>query len=111
MMEEACSLAPALIGDAQLAVAHPRCQPLDGASCGRQPAARGSDLLAGDAAHRHPPTNGLGTTTSIQDSFNLAWKLALVLRGLAAPRLLDSYEAERLPVARRSCTAPDAVLV
>lgn len=60
----------------------------------------GRVFLAGDAAHRHPPTNGLGTNTSIQDSFNLAWKLALVLRGQAADSLLDSYEAERLPVAR-----------
>lgn len=60
----------------------------------------GRVFLAGDAAHRHPPTNGLGTNTSVQDSYNLAWKLAMVLRGKAGPGLLDSYNEERLPVAR-----------
>lgn len=62
---------------------------------------RGRVFLAGDAAHRHPPANGLGTNTSIQDSFNLAWKLAAVLRGDAGEELLDSYDAERQPVARQ----------
>jgi 2,4-dichlorophenol 6-monooxygenase len=59
---------------------------------------RGRVFLAGDAAHRHPPANGLGTNTSIQDAYNLAWKLALVLSGHAGPTLLDSYHAERQPV-------------
>jgi 2,4-dichlorophenol 6-monooxygenase len=62
---------------------------------------QGRVFLAGDAAHRHPPANGLGTNTSIQDAFNLAWKLALVLRGQAGPGLLESYHAERLPVAQQ----------
>lgn len=62
---------------------------------------RGRAFLVGDAAHRHPPANGLGTNTSIQDSFNLAWKLAYVLRGQAGPALLDSYHAERQPVGRQ----------
>ncbi|MFS8105090.1 FAD-dependent monooxygenase [Lentzea alba] len=62
---------------------------------------RGRVFLAGDAAHRHPPANGLGTNTSIQDSYNLAWKLAFVLRGQAGPELLDSYDAERRPVGRQ----------
>jgi len=52
----------------------------------------------GDACHRHPPSNGLGSNTSIQDAYNLAWKLALVLQGKADPALLDSYDAERAPV-------------
>ncbi len=52
----------------------------------------------GDACHRHPPTNGLGSNTSIQDAFNLSWKLALVLQGHADASLLDSYNAERAPV-------------
>lgn len=52
----------------------------------------------GDAVHRHPPMNGLGTNTSMQDGFNLAWKIAYVLRGDAGPGLLDSYEAERMPI-------------
>jgi 2,4-dichlorophenol 6-monooxygenase len=58
-------------------------------------------FLAGDAAHRHPPANGLGSNTSIQDSYNLAWKLALVTSGQASARLLDSYNAERQPVGRQ----------
>jgi 2,4-dichlorophenol 6-monooxygenase len=62
---------------------------------------KGRVFCAGDAVHRHPPSNGLGSNTSIQDSYNLAWKLALVLRGQAAPSLLDTYSAERAPVAER----------
>ena len=61
----------------------------------------GRVFCAGDAIHRHPPTNGLGSNTSIQDSYNLAWKLALVLRGTAGPGLLDTYDAERAPVAKQ----------
>ncbi|MEU0265116.1 FAD-dependent monooxygenase [Nocardioides sp. NPDC006303] len=59
---------------------------------------RGRVFLAGDAAHRHPPVGGLGANTSIQDSWNLAWKLALVLSGRAGDELLDSYHDERQPV-------------
>jgi len=62
---------------------------------------RGRVFIAGDAAHRHPPANGLGTNTSIQDAFNLAWKLAHVLEGHAGDALLDTYSAERQPVARQ----------
>jgi 2,4-dichlorophenol 6-monooxygenase len=61
----------------------------------------GRVFCAGDAVHRHPPSNGLGSNTSIQDSYNLAWKLAMVLRGEADPALLDSYTAERAPVGRQ----------
>jgi len=60
----------------------------------------GRVLCAGDAVHRHPPMNGLGGNTCIQDAFNLAWKLAAVLRWGAGAGLLDSYEAERLPVGK-----------
>ncbi|MDR3453056.1 MAG: FAD-dependent monooxygenase [Rhodoferax sp.] len=59
----------------------------------------GRVLLAGDAAHRHPPTTGLGLNSAIQDAHNLAWKLAAVIKGQAHDSLLDSYEAERRPVA------------
>jgi 2,4-dichlorophenol 6-monooxygenase len=51
--------------------------------------------------HRHPPSNGLGSNTSIQDSYNLAWKLAMVIRGQAGPALLDTYTAERAPVGKQ----------
>lgn len=59
---------------------------------------QGRVFIAGDAAHIHPPTGGQGMNTGIQDTYNLAWKLALVLRGVAPESLLDSYEAERRPV-------------
>jgi len=58
----------------------------------------GRVFIAGDAAHIHPPTGGQGLNTSVQDSYNLAWKLAAVLNG-APESLLDTYEAERRPVA------------
>jgi 2,4-dichlorophenol 6-monooxygenase len=59
----------------------------------------GRVFLAGDAAHRHPPTTGLGLNSGVQDVHNLAWKLAAVLAGRAGDALLDSYESERRPVA------------
>jgi 2,4-dichlorophenol 6-monooxygenase len=59
---------------------------------------QGRIFLAGDAAHRHPPSNGLGSNTSIQDPYNLVWKLALVLAGKADEQLLDTYDDERRPV-------------
>ncbi|MFC0430899.1 FAD-dependent oxidoreductase [Kutzneria buriramensis] len=59
---------------------------------------RGRVFLAGDAAHVHTPAGAQGLNTGIQDAYNLGWKLAQVLAG-ADPRLLDSYEAERLPIA------------
>jgi hypothetical protein len=62
----------------------------------------GSALLAGDAAHRFPPTGGLGLNSGLQDAHNLAWKLAAVVAGEAADSLLDTYERERQPVARRN---------
>ncbi len=58
----------------------------------------GRAFLAGDAAHTHPPTGGQGLNTSVQDSYNLGWKLAAVLSG-APDALLDSYEQERRPIA------------
>ncbi len=65
---------------------------------------KGRVFVMGDAAHRHPPSNGLGSNTSIQDAFNLAWKLAAVVKGQATPKLLDSYTAERAPVAKQIVT-------
>ncbi|SHF80314.1 FAD-dependent monooxygenase [Streptoalloteichus hindustanus] len=60
----------------------------------------GRVFLAGDAAHVHSPFGAFGMNTGIQDAYNLGWKLALVMRGRAEESLLDTYEAERLPVAR-----------
>ena len=62
----------------------------------------GRVFLAGDAAHRHPPTTGLGLNTAIQDAHNLAWKLAAVLGGQAAPSLLDTYQPERQAIGMRN---------
>ncbi|MCF3961124.1 FAD-dependent oxidoreductase [Streptomyces fuscigenes] len=59
---------------------------------------RGRVLLTGDAAHCHPPTGGQGLNTSVQDAYNLGWKLAAVLRG-APEALLSTYEQERRPIA------------
>ncbi|MET3808732.1 2,4-dichlorophenol 6-monooxygenase [Nakamurella sp. UYEF19] len=61
----------------------------------------GRVFCAGDAIHRHPPSNGLGSNTSIQDSYNLCWKLAAVLKGWADPSVLDTYSDERAPVAKQ----------
>jgi 2,4-dichlorophenol 6-monooxygenase len=63
--------------------------------------AKGRVFCGGDAVHRHPPSSGLGSNTCIQDAFNLAWKLAYVVRGWAGPALLDSYSLERAPVGRQ----------
>lgn len=60
----------------------------------------GRVFLAGDAAHTHPPHGGFGANSGMQDAHNLAWKLAAVHHGWAAEALLDTYEAERLPIGR-----------
>ena len=63
----------------------------------------GRIFIAGDAAHRHPPTTGLGLNTAIEDANNLSWKLAWALRGTAGAKVLDSYDSERRAVAKRNC--------
>ena len=60
----------------------------------------GRIFLAGDAAHLMPPTGGFGGNTGIHDAHNLSWKLALVLKGIAGPELLSTYEAERKPAGK-----------
>src|SRR4249919_618550 len=58
---------------------------------------RGRIFIAGDAAHTMPPTGGFGGNTGIQDAHNIAWKLALVVQGLAGAALVDTYNSERQP--------------
>jgi hypothetical protein len=65
---------------------------------------QGNVFCLGDAVHRHPPFNGLGSNTCIQDSFNLAWKIAYVESGRANRSLLSSYSIERQPVGRSIVT-------
>ena len=67
----------------------------------------GRCFILGDAAHIHSPVGAQGMNTGIQDSYNLAWKLALVIQGRADATLLDSYEEERMPVARRLLETTD----
>jgi len=69
----------------------------------------GRVFLAGDAAHIHSPAGGQGMNTGIQDAFNLAWKLGLVTSGAAPESLLDSYSAERVPVARKVLRITDSI--
>lgn len=69
----------------------------------------GRCFLLGDAAHLHTPAGGQGMNTAIGDAFNLGWKLALVVNKQAHPRLLESYEQERQPVARAILSGTDTV--
>jgi 2-polyprenyl-6-methoxyphenol hydroxylase-like FAD-dependent oxidoreductase len=70
----------------------------------------GRAFLVGDAAHIHSPAGGQGMNTGIQDAFNLAWKLALVVRGKASEKLLDTYQTERLPVAESVMRMSDRLI-
>jgi 2-polyprenyl-6-methoxyphenol hydroxylase-like FAD-dependent oxidoreductase len=67
----------------------------------------GRCFVAGDAAHIHTPAGGQGMNTGIQDAYNLAWKLALVLKHSAGARILDTYNEERLPNAKRLTATTD----
>ncbi|EGD55918.1 FAD-dependent monooxygenase [Gordonia neofelifaecis] len=74
---------------------------ISGWTVDRQSAVRYSNsgiFCVGDAVHRHPPSSGLGLNMSIADSFNLAWKIALVDQNVAGPGLLESYDTERRPI-------------
>ena len=62
---------------------------------------KGRIFLAGDAAHIHSPAGGQGMNTGLQDAHNITWKMAFVLRGIAKPMLLDTYNQERLPFAQK----------
>ena len=65
----------------------------------------GRIFLAGDAAHQMPPWGGQGANSGVADAYNLAWKLAMVLKGQARDTLLETYEAERIPVGRAAAEA------
>lgn len=88
------------VGDPTLAVEVESSLPWEVAAWTAERMRAGRVFLVGDAAHSNPPTGGFGGNTGIADGHNLAWKLALVLRGVAGEELLDSYEPERLPHAR-----------
>ncbi|KAL8996043.1 MAG: hypothetical protein Q9169_004355 [Polycauliona sp. 2 TL-2023] len=90
-----------LIGDSSIPVKMKQISTWKVNECYAELYSRGNVLCLGDAVHRHPPFNGLGSNTCIQDAYNLAWKIAYVLKGHAAPSLLDSYTLERQPVGRR----------
>lgn len=70
---------------------------------------RGRVFMAGDAAHVYNPAGGQGMNTGIQDAFNLAWKLGMVLRGNAPESLLESYTVEREPVARSVAALTESI--
>lgn len=70
----------------------------------------GDVFLAGDAAHRMTPAGGHGLNTGVQDVHNLCWKIAAVVQGWAGPGLLDTYQAERLPVAQFNATRSVALI-
>ncbi|KAH6988276.1 FAD binding domain-containing protein [Ilyonectria sp. MPI-CAGE-AT-0026] len=64
---------------------------------------QGRVFVAGDSAHRHPPSTGLGLNAAVQDAHNLAWKLAYVIKNKASSSILNSYEVERRPIGRSNC--------
>jgi 2-polyprenyl-6-methoxyphenol hydroxylase-like FAD-dependent oxidoreductase len=68
---------------------------------------KGRCFLTGDAAHVHSPAGAQGMNTGLQDAYNLAWKLSFVIRGRADEKLLDTYHAERLPIARKLVRTTD----
>lgn len=89
-------------GQADLAVRVIDARPWDAAAAVADRYSDGRVFLVGDSAHVMPPTGGFGGNTGIQDVHNLAWKLEAVIRGAAGHGLLDTYDAERRPVADRT---------
>jgi len=96
--ERCMRLIRAAIGIEDLEVNVLEVMPWEMASRSADRFAQGRVFLAGDAAHTMPPTGGLGGQTAIQDGYDLAWKLAMVLHGQAGADLLSTYEPERKPV-------------
>ena len=102
--EFATGVARQLVGDPELEIELISANTWTVNNCYATQMQKGRVFIMGDAAHRHPPSNGLGSNTSVQDSFNLAWKLAAVLKGHAGAGLLDTYSVERAPIARQIVT-------
>jgi 2-polyprenyl-6-methoxyphenol hydroxylase-like FAD-dependent oxidoreductase len=101
---------PSVRGEAGAALSFKSCTWFSTYRIHHRSAARFRDrrcFLLGDAAHIHSPVGAQGMNTGLQDAYNLGWKLALVVAGRADPALLDSYEAERVPVARRLLNTTD----
>ncbi|KAI0427918.1 FAD binding domain-containing protein [Xylaria sp. FL1042] len=89
-----------LIGDASIEVKVKSMSTWSIKDCYAEQYSRGNVFCLGDAVHRHPPFNGLGSNTCIQDAYNLAWKIGYVRKGLASPSLLETFSAERQPVGK-----------
>jgi 2,4-dichlorophenol 6-monooxygenase len=102
--DDAASIVRKLVGDPGLTVRIEATSAWTVNNAYARELSRGRVFCLGDAVHRHPPTNGLGSNVSIADAYNLAWKLALVLRGQAASSLLATYGQERAPVAAQTVT-------
>ena len=96
--ERAAELLRAAIGEAEMAVEIVDIAPWKAIADVATSFQCGRVLIAGDAAHTVPPNGGFGGNTGVQDAFNLAWKLALVLGGQAQPGLIATYDAERQPI-------------
>ncbi|WP_281884994.1 FAD-dependent monooxygenase [Paenibacillus sp. YYML68] len=99
--EEAISICHQLIGDSEIQIRIKSTSTWTVNEMYATQYSHGRVFCMGDAVHRHPPSNGLGLNTSIQDAHNLCWKLAFVLKGKAGSALLDSYSDERAPVGER----------
>jgi putative polyketide hydroxylase len=97
--ERALEYLRAGLGDDNVAVTIDSIMPWDATADTAERFQRGRIFLAGDAAHVMPPSGGFGGNTGVQDAHNIAWKLAMVLKGQAGPDLLATYEPERRPAA------------
>ena len=101
---------PSILGEAGAAIRFAQCHWFSVYRIHHRSAERfraGRCFLLGDAAHIHSPAGGQGMNTGLQDAYNLAWKLAWVLKGQAGESLLDTYEQERMPVAQRLLRTTD----
>jgi 2,4-dichlorophenol 6-monooxygenase len=100
--EDAADIVRKLVGDPSLAVKIDATSAWTVNNAYATQISKGRVFCLGDAVHRHPPTNGLGSNVSIADAYNLAWKLAYVLRGQADPSILATYDQERAPIAAQT---------